>query len=161
MKLSVKVHSHVVDLLFTLALFCVFAASSLTVVLIGANVYKGTIQSMNNNFDMRTSLTYLSEKVRQNDVAGGVYLSELEGKPALVLEQTFDDTQYQTWIYHDDSSLKELFTRKGNDISLSDGQEIMTTTEFLLEQNEDGLFVFTCTDQEGNSATVKVAPRCD
>ena len=37
---------HVVDFLFTLALFCVFAASALMVVVIGANVYrhKGSVK---------------------------------------------------------------------------------------------------------------------
>ena len=54
---------HVVDFLFTLALFCVFAASALMVVVIGANVYRQTVRGMDSNYDSRTSLTYLTEKV--------------------------------------------------------------------------------------------------
>lgn len=34
---------HIVDILFVLALFCVFAASALMLVTIGANVYKQTL----------------------------------------------------------------------------------------------------------------------
>lgn len=63
---------HVVDFLFTLALFCVFAASALMVVVIGANVYRQTVRGMDSNYDSRTSLTYLTEKVRQNDAANAV-----------------------------------------------------------------------------------------
>ena len=48
---------HVVDFLFTLALFCVFAASALMVVVIGANVYRQTVRGMDSNYDSRTSLT--------------------------------------------------------------------------------------------------------
>ncbi|MFZ2539142.1 MAG: DUF4860 domain-containing protein [Oscillospiraceae bacterium] len=160
MKLTVKTSSHVVDLLFTLALFCVFTATSLMVVLIGANVYKSTVSGMSKNFDMRTSLTYLSEKVRQNDVADGVHLADLDGKTALVLEQNFNDTSYQTWIYYDDSSLKELFTKKGNDISIADGREIMKTSDFKIECSPEGIFSFTTISKTGESATAKVSPRC-
>ena len=42
---------HVVDFLFTLALFCVFAASALTVVVTGANVYRQTVRRMDQNYD--------------------------------------------------------------------------------------------------------------
>ena len=78
---------HVVDFLFTLALFCVFAASALMVVIIGANVYRQTVDRMNGNYDSRTSLTYLTEKIRQNDAADAVKISSVGESPALVLSQ--------------------------------------------------------------------------
>lgn len=43
-----------VDVLFTLALFCVFCASALAVVVIGADVYTSTARSMDDNFSTRT-----------------------------------------------------------------------------------------------------------
>lgn len=78
---------HVVDFLFTLALFCVFAASALMVVVIGANVYRQTVRGMDSNYDSRTSLTYLTEKVRQNDAANAVTIRSVGDSPALVLSQ--------------------------------------------------------------------------
>ena len=72
-----KTGTHMVDLLFTLALVCVFAASALMVVLIGANVYQNTVEGMDENFSARTSVTYVATKIRQNDTEGTAYISTL------------------------------------------------------------------------------------
>lgn len=64
----IKQKNHVVDLLFSLALFCVFAASALTIVIMGADVYQKSVNDMNRNSTIRTSLSYLSEKIHQNAV---------------------------------------------------------------------------------------------
>ena len=50
---------HMVDILFVIALFCVFALSALMLVIIGSNVYKKTVTNMDNNFDSRTSFSYI------------------------------------------------------------------------------------------------------
>ena len=51
---------HFIDVLFTLGLLCVFAASALAVVLIGAHVYKTTAADMDANYTTRTSLSYIA-----------------------------------------------------------------------------------------------------
>lgn len=160
MKSSIKTNSHVVDLLFTLALFCVFTASSLMVVLIGAKVYKGSISGMTGNYDMRTSLTYISQKVRQGDVAGGVYIDKLNGSDALVLEQSYNETAYQTWIYYDEGYVKELFTRKDNPILPESGSSIVAVADFKIERDDNGIFTFTTTDKSGKAASVSSYSRC-
>ncbi|MEM1483344.1 DUF4860 domain-containing protein [Oscillospiraceae bacterium PP1C4] len=160
MKFAEKSRGHMVDLLFTLALFCVFAVSSLLVVIIGANVYKGTVKSMSRNFNIRTSLSYVSEKVRQNDTAGAVYLDHLDGETALVLEQNYNGADYQTWIYHYDGSLMELFTQKGNEVSPSDGQPIMEIPNFTIERQGENLYQLSITDEEGKKVKLTVSPRC-
>lgn len=160
LKLSSRQNNHVVDILFTLALFCIFTASSLIVVLIGANVYKTTVSGMTQNYDMRTSLTYISQKVRQNDIANGVYLSKIGEVDALVLEQRINDKDYQTWIYHDNGSIKELFTPKRDDIKPSDGREIMSVAALKIQRDDNGIFTFTTTDKDGKTASVKLSQRC-
>ena len=88
MRKHAALGGHMVDFLFTIALFCAFAATSLIVVIIGANVYQGTVRGMNENYALRTSLSYVSQKVRQNDGAGEIHIGTLDGVPALVLEPT-------------------------------------------------------------------------
>ena len=79
-----RARSSVIDVLFTLALFCVFCASALAVVLIGADVYTSTARNMDQNFSARTAVSYVAEKVRQSDAAGAVALGEIGGGQALV-----------------------------------------------------------------------------
>lgn len=159
MKMNSKSGTHMIDLLFTLALFCVFAASALLVVLIGASVYKNTVEQMDESFSNRTSLTYVTNKVRQNDVAGGVYLSKLEGKDALVLEQTVDTDVYQTWIYHDEGALKELFVSSESEIHLADGQAIIEVPGFKFEQSDSVLYI-SSVDKDGAEIRQQITLRC-
>lgn len=160
MRFLTRPKGHVVDLLFTLALFCVFAFSSLSVAVIGANVYRSTVNNMGQNFSMRTSLAYVTEKVRQNDTAGAVYVQQLDDKPALVLEQSYNGTTYQTWIYHKDGSLRELFIRKGVAFSAQDGQEITQINAFSVALPDEGLLEFSMTDEQGQTVRQAVSLRC-
>jgi hypothetical protein len=80
------------------------------VVMLGADIYRKGVDDMQRNFDSRTSLSYLATKLRQGDEAGGILVTELEGCPALVLEETINGTLYRTWIYSYEGSLREVFT---------------------------------------------------
>lgn len=159
MKMSSRGGRHIIDLLFTLALFCVFAASALMVVLIGANVYKNTVSHMDASFVERTSLTYVVTKVRQNDGVGGVSLTEIEGIPALALDQTVDGEVYRTWIYHYDGALRETFTSLDNEFDPENGQVIVEVPGFRFEQ-ADGMLRLTALDADGGFTSQSVAPRC-
>ena len=59
---------HMIDILFVLSLFCVFAVSSALLILFGADIYKKTVQQMENNYSTRTSIAYITEKIRQSDI---------------------------------------------------------------------------------------------
>lgn len=152
-------NSHIVDLLFTLALLCVFAASSLLIVMIGANVYQGTVRGMDRNYDMRTSLSYVSEKLRQNDVAGGVYVAELEGSNALVLVHDFGGTVYETWIYSYDGELRELLVKQGT-ATRDAGRKIMDLSDFHAEL-DNGRVTVSVTASDGVTASVTQLLRCE
>ena len=65
-------HRHVIDLIFPIALFFVFAASSLSVLILAANVYTSTTKRLSINDENRTVLSYLSEKIRQNATDGAI-----------------------------------------------------------------------------------------
>jgi hypothetical protein len=147
------------DILFALALFCVFAASALMVALIGARVYRNTVENMNINFDTRSSVTYVSTKIRQSDEAGAVKVSEIAGTPALLLEQKIGDNTYQTWIYHYDGSLREIFTQEGNEIDPEFGTVIMDIEDFSITQVSDNLYSVTSLDRKENPVEIMVSTR--
>lgn len=151
---------HVTDLLFTLALFCVFAASALLVVLMGANVYKQTAAGMAQNYNTRTSISYLAEKIRQNDVVNGIKIESIDGKDALVLEQTVGKSTYQTWIYSSDGMLREVMVVAGTKVEAADGQPIMEIENLQVEQDIPGMISLTATDLDGKVAVLKMALRC-
>ncbi|MEG2173914.1 MAG: DUF4860 domain-containing protein [Oscillospiraceae bacterium] len=147
---------NMLDLLLSLALLCVFAASSLMVVIIGANTYGRTASGMEANFSLHTSLSYLSEKLRQNDTSGTVSIENLGASPALVLTQERSGSTYRTYIYYFDGALCELFARAEVDARPESGQRIATLSAFSVEEMQDGLYRLCCAGTDGAKSSTLV-----
>lgn len=150
---------HVVDVLFTLALFCVFAICSMLVIVIGADAYTASLDRMDAAFDSRTTLSYIANKIHQNDVSGGISLGEIEGVPALVMEQDYDGRMFTTYIYHYEGILMELMLGPESEAGPESGQALIPVHSLLMEEADDGLIRFTCTDAEGLKTEMLIAPR--
>lgn len=144
-----KPKTHVIDYFFILSLFCVFAASALVVVLIGVNVYKSTVANMNENYTSRTSLTYVLEKVRQNDGAGDVSVGDIQGHSAIIIEKNYANVPYRTYIYAYNGELKELFIKKEQLFAPGEGEAIMEVKDFTISKVGENLIKLETTSTEG------------
>lgn len=151
--------SHMIDMLFTLGLLLVFAASALAVVLIGAHVYKTTAANMDTNYTSRTSLSYAAEKIRQHDESGSIFTGKVEDEDALILLETIDGKEYATYIYEDDGMLKELFTDKNTSVQKKLGDAILEVQNFTIEALEGGFIRFTATDKENHTLSLLIHPQ--
>nr|WP_162990846.1 DUF4860 domain-containing protein [Maliibacterium massiliense] len=130
--------THMMDIFFALALFCVLVVTVLLVVLLGANVYKNVNADMTRNYELRTSLLYITQKVRQMG-AQGVSVGQVDGGDALVLRQRVNGDTYETWIYAADGALCEVSVRAGTPVKAGDGQRIMALAGFSLKQETPNL----------------------
>lgn len=150
---------HMIDFLFPVALFFVFALSALTVILLAARIYQSTTENSSLNYTSRTSLSYISEKIHQNDLDGAVTLGSFDGCDALIMEQTVGEDIYYTYIYADGKELKELFVKDGVDAKASSGRKILDIEDFSMEQIADNLLKFSCTDQKNQTASAIIGIR--
>lgn len=148
--------NHFIDVLFTLGLLCVFAASALAVVLIGAHVYQSTAADMDANYTTRTSLSYVAEKVRQHNESGSISLGKIQDRDALILLETIEDKKYATYIYEDEGYLKELFIQKDKEPKKSQGESILEVTDFTIQEVSRGFFRFTATDRQKHSLSLLI-----
>ena len=158
MKASRRQNEHTTDLLFILSLFCVFAASAVLVITFGANVYQNTVRQMDENYNQRTCLAYVANQVRQHDAAGRVYLSEITGQPALILEDGDGDGRYFTAIYWYEGSLRELYTAKDSGLTAADGVELLPLTAFAMRE-EDGLLRVEAIGPQGEELGLNLSLR--
>lgn len=158
MKFRTK-QKHMIDVIFPIALFVIFALSALTVLLLAANIYRFTTENSALNYTARTGLSYISEKIHQNDVGGRIEIGELEGREALVMTQEYGDTKYCTYIYAYDNELRELFMKENAKAELSAGTSIMEVQDFSMKQQDEGIFRFTCTDQNDQTDSILVTVR--
>ncbi|HCT91002.1 MAG TPA: DUF4860 domain-containing protein [Lachnospiraceae bacterium] len=150
---------HMIDFLFPVALFFVFALSALTLILLAARIYRSTTENSSRNYTSRTGLSYISEKIHQSDEGGRIYPGEFEGCEALIIEQTYREKIYRTYIYAFDGSLRELFVRDGTYAKASDGNSLLEIHDFSIEQITDDLLKFDCTDSMDRRASALIAIR--
>lgn len=134
-----KQPKHIIDTLFVIALFCLFALSAIFLITIGANIYGRTVNNIEDNFSNRTALAYITEKVRQSDNAGSLSIGAFHGCPALIITSKIENTEYCTYLYEYDGYLREIMLRRGMAIDPAIGQSIIAVSDFSLTPINDHL----------------------
>jgi hypothetical protein len=148
---------HVIDFIFPVALFFVFAVSSLIVVLLATRIYKSTTEDSQEQYTSRTALSYISEKIRQNDEADTVSVGKLDDGDCLMLNPQGSD--YTTYIYEHDGALKELSVKEGTKPSPVAGELILEVNSFQAKSLSDNLFRFTITTEQNKTHSVVIGTK--
>lgn len=156
-----KQTAHIIDFLFTIALFGVFAASALLAVIIGANVYKSTTKNMSDNYNNRTSMAYITEKIRQHDESQGVAVENIDGYTCLLFHQTYEGEGYTTYIYADGGWLRELFIRDSLGFSPEMGEAVIEIQSFNIHAAASGLYQLSLVDGSGQSTQMYISVRSE
>ncbi len=147
-----------IDTVFVICLMLLFLISALTVISIGANIYKKNVATTSENYAQRVSIAYITEKVRQSDVDGNIYVQRLFDQNVLVFEQTVNGSVYNTYIYSYDGYLRELFARADLDnFYPQTGQKILKLNSFDIEKANEDLLKATVTEEDGSKETVFIA----
>lgn len=150
-------NKHMVDILFVLALFVVFAISALMLVILGADVYKKTVTSMDKNFEDRTATSYIVEKIRQADQADSIRVTDLgDGEDALCIVRRVGENEYHTLLYVYDHSLCELSTRGDATPVPEYGTKLFSLDNLTITKESEHLFTVTVT-QNQTTKTVQIS----
>lgn len=142
-----KRNKSIVDFLFILALFGAFAITALFVVLFGARIYKSTVSNMSSNYEKRTAMSYVTEKIRSHDYSGGAEVSD--ENTVLRLYQNMGDKRYVTYLFVADGYLKEFTADESYKFDGSTGTQILAIKDFTVKKESDSLYFFDITDTNG------------
>ena len=141
-----------------ICLMLLFLLSALTVIAIGANIYKKNVAQTNDNYAQRVSIAYVTEKVRQSDVSGSIFVRELFGQNVLVFQQELNGDLYNTYIYSYEGYLMELFARDDlQSFYPQTGQKILKINSFIIEKASEDLLRATITEEDGVEETVYIS----
>ena len=149
--------------LSTILLLCIlgfFVVFAVLIVIVSANIHKSSMDMTEYNFNARTSILYMSEKVRQNDSINSVRVDSFEGSDALVLIEEFDGDFYETWIYLDEGYLSEVFINSNTELISGIGQKIMPIEELAIEKSL-GVINFDIIDKNGDSHSSNIYLKCE
>lgn len=157
---------HVIDMLLPLSLFLMLAASSLFVMVLSAGIYQHNVESRNANYDNRLCLSYITEKIRQNDKDAEIHVSTFDGLSALSIERTYaPGSVYTIYLYFDEEegALYEAFVPSSQAASMdrSAGEKILEIASVQMAEEDNRSFYIFCTDASGQEASTHVSLRTD
>ena len=92
---------HTIDILFPLLFILLFCFCALLVVLQGARIYEKTAAGLEENYTVRTAVSYLQEKVRECGDSSKITVKEMSGRQVLVIEADVNVESYASYIYQD------------------------------------------------------------
>ena len=144
---------HSVQLLPVL-LLAVFLLLAVLTAMRTAACYKKVLDR-SDRMDRSTALTYITEKVRQNDTAGALRIGTIGDCQALVICQG-DEILYDTYIYCYDGSLRELMIKRELTPAPEMGRALLPM-ELLELTLEEGLLRIRCADSTGEITERSVA----
>ena len=134
--------------IFIMLLHLIIVILSVMIISLGKNIYDNINTDRNINYQLRVSLSYITNKIRQSDKKEAVEIKELHGVNAVVINEVYDEENYQTWIYFYDGAIYEMFTDENTVFELSDGMKVVEADFFKIEEVKDGLYKFTAESKE-------------
>ena len=150
---------HNADIIFVLILFLIYAGCALSLSVVGINNYSRTVEALQEGFNERSGILYISQKVQQSDVGGGVRLDSYQGNDALVLIEQVTGTGFETWIFIQDGYLCEQMIASGSAIIPQQVQRIMPMKALRLKLSEDNLLNISVTTETDTVNVTNLALR--
>ena len=133
------------DLAAALLLFCVYAGCVLLCLMMGANVYRRTVDGIDARFAEQTTLSYLTARVRAFNERGGVRIVQFGDGDALEMTETLDGVEYVTMIYCYGGRLCELYAEAGLDFPPEAGEAVAEAAGLSVEMLDGGLMKLSVT----------------
>jgi len=147
------------DIVFTLALFALYSTIAFSLGALGSHIYQDTTATMSANYDRRTSVHYVAQKIRQSDVASAsLRVEQLGDGDALVLTRLYSGAPYSTWLYVSQGNLYEVLMAADQRPETNYGQAIMPMTEMSIEVTDanTGLIGISFVLQNGQTADLHI-----
>jgi len=133
---------------FIMIINLIIVILSVMIISLGKNIYDNINNDRNTNYDLRVSLSYIANKIRQSDKKDAVEITELNGINSVVINEVYDEEEYRTYIYFYDGAIYEMFTDRDSAFDLSDGMKITDVDLFEINVIEDSLYKFAAISKE-------------
>lgn len=149
------------QVIIVVVLYILFSLLAMTLVVVGGRVYKNLDSSTNDNFDMRTTLSYVATKIRQGDERDAIHVDNKLGVPALVISERIDNSTYETWIYHYEGALYENYVETSVSFLASEGTKLLDIAEFNVEISDNGKIILSSTNKNGRTEQLIIVLRTE
>ena len=121
---------HMTDQMFLVILFAVFAVCAFSLSMIGANIYSHTASVMNEDYEERIDISYVTEKIRQWDEKDSIEIGSFHGRTALIHTEKINGKKYNTYLYQEKGALRELMVREAQNTTTMQMKMFLTRLGF-------------------------------
>ena len=150
--------SHGVQGVFVFVLLGAFAVMSTLMVLLGAQMYHGTIERTGSTNDERVLSADVRSMVRAYDRAGAVSIEQHGDITAIAMREAYDGERYVMRLYQYGDSLYEQYTEDGYAFDPAMGDAVCGIGRFE-PALDGGVLAVDMTDDAGRPCSVYVALR--
>ncbi|NLL93285.1 MAG: DUF4860 domain-containing protein [Clostridiales bacterium] len=152
-------NKHSIDFLFTLVLFSMFVIMCVLLINIGAGVYDTISNRTSSNSEVRTTLSYIGNKVRAaSAMEEPVRIDIVDGTKVLVISSENKGNKYNTLIFYKEGYIREATVMDGDEYTLDFGTNLVLANEFDFQVvNEELYYVdITVNTPFGDKSSLKV-----
>ena len=154
-----KTVQHSMQGVFVFVLLGLFAVMSTLMVLLGAQMYRNTVDRSTANNEDRVLSAYVRSMIRAEDTSGAMEIGEYDGVKALAMREDLDGEAYVTWLYCYEGQMYEWFTSDDGEFRPESGTAISPAQRFE-PSLDNGLLTVNLVNAKGEPETVRVALRC-
>ena len=145
--MNTKESNNHISTIAVLAVFIILAFCVVSVLISGANIFKNIVNRTDGTYSERVVHQYIFNKVRSADSMDAVSVRPFGSGTALYIRENVEGKDYNTVIYSDNGSLKEIYASAGVDVDPAFGEEIMKTGDVRFEL-DDSLLKVNISGQE-------------
>lgn len=139
---------------FIMLLYLIIVILSVMIIVLGKNIYVNINDDRDNNYEIRVSLSYIANKVRQSDKQGAVEIRDYEGSNAIIINESYDEENYETWIYFYDNAIYEMFTDENSSFQPEEGMRIVDCDKLEITKLNDNLYKFAVNSSTESSELI-------
>ena len=150
---------HSMQGVFVFVLLGLFAVMSTLMVLLGAQMYRNTVDRSTANNEDRVLSAYVRSMIRAEDTRDAMAVGEYDGVKTLAMREDLDGEPYVSWLYCYDGQMYEYFTSDDGTFNPESGTAICPAQRFE-PSLENGLLTVDMINGKGEPETVRVALRC-
>ena len=154
-----KTVQHSMQGVFVFVLLGLFAVMSTLMVLLGAQMYRNTVDHSTANNEDRVLRAYVRSMIRAEDTRDAMVVGEYDGVKTLAMREDLDGEPYVTWLYCYDGQMYEYFTSDDGTFNPESGTAICPAQRFE-PSLENGLLTVDMINGKGEPESVRVALRC-
>lgn len=150
---------HAISSFFVFCLIAVFAVLATLLTLFGIRAYRSVYDASASGSEEQIVLSYLANKVRMGDRAGGVTVGREGGMDVLTIREPLDGGMYETRIYCDGESLCEYFCEAGDGFDAELGTPLVALKSLRLAMEEPWLISLRAEREDGVALDTRIALR--